>query len=52
LDKPQHQGKFHLLAIFLIPGFLVTLFLSSHWVFPLVYAGIAGVVTWMVLKKR
>lgn len=40
-NDPKHQGKFHLLAIVLIPGLLVTFFLSNSWAPTLVAIAIA-----------
>ena len=36
-NKKQHQGKFHLATIFLIPGFIVTVFLSESWLYSILY---------------
>jgi hypothetical protein len=51
LDKTDNQGKFHLLAIFLIPGLLVIIFMMPWWV-SLLYATIAVGVIWQVFKKK
>lgn len=50
LNKPEHQGKYHLLAIFLIPGLLISVFLSKSWWIPIVFLVIALLVIWLVFR--
>jgi hypothetical protein len=53
ISENSNQGKFHLLAIFLIPANLVSLFLlPAHlwWVKGLILAG-SALFTFLILKK-
>jgi len=52
LKENKHQGKFHLLAIFLIPGFLASLFLAESWIVPLVYFIVALVIVYFIFRKK
>lgn len=51
-NNKQDQGKYHLLAIFLIPGFIVTLFLSNHWIWVLLYLAISILVLRITFKSK
>lgn len=52
LTDHGHQGKYHLLTILLLPGFLVALFLSKSWIVPTLYGLVAGFILWQVFRKR
>jgi len=52
LTENGHQGKYHLLTILLLPGFLVALFLSKSWIVPVIYSLVAGIILWQVFRKR
>lgn len=52
MKNDQHQGKFHLLSIFLIPGFLVTIFLSSSWLWVITYLIITAAIIWITFREK
>jgi hypothetical protein len=52
LKENKHQGKFHLLAIFLIPGFLAALFLAENWIVPSIYFIVALVIVYFIFRKK
>jgi len=52
LNDKGHQGKFHLLAILLIPINLMAWFLASHWAWGLSVTAIsAGVIYFFLFWK-
>lgn len=50
--KKDHQGKYHLLSILLIPGFLVSLFLSNHWLIPILFLLISSLIVFLTFYKK
>ncbi|NVK65024.1 MAG: hypothetical protein HWE22_10580 [Flavobacteriales bacterium] len=51
MNNSQHQGKYHLLAILLIPGFLVSIFLSNSFWVPLIFGLVAAVILYLAFRK-
>jgi len=51
-SKDQHQGKFHLASIFLIPGFIVTLFLNDSWLYSILYCVISILLLYLLFRKK
>jgi hypothetical protein len=51
-NKKQHQGKFHLASIFLIPGFIVTAFLSKSWLYSIIYCVISSILLYFLFRKK
>jgi hypothetical protein len=52
LTTNKDQGKFHLLTILVIPGFLVTVFLAQKWYWILLYLLIAVSILFLVFRKK
>lgn len=52
LGSSDHQGKFHLLGIFLIPALLVSFFLSNHWWIPVIVLLISIILIAILFKKK
>jgi hypothetical protein len=51
LNNKEHQGKYHLLAILLIPGLLVAFFLSNNWWIPISLTVIAAALIWLAFRN-
>jgi hypothetical protein len=52
MSSPQHQGKFHLLSILLIPALLVSFFLSDSWIPGIVTSVISVVLLYLIFRKK
>lgn len=52
MNDKNLQGIFHLLSIFLIPAFLVVLFLSDSWLWVVLFLLIAGVILYITFRKK
>jgi hypothetical protein len=52
MNESEHQGKFHLLAIFLIPALLVSFFLSDSWWPFIVCACLAFGIVWWIFGRK
>jgi hypothetical protein len=53
ISDKKLQGRFHLLAIFLIPANMMAIFLSSSWWMEiLIHAGSALLVIFALRKKK
>jgi hypothetical protein len=52
LNDKGHQGKFHLLAILLIPVNLTAWFITSHWLWGLITNIISAVVIYFFLFRK
>jgi hypothetical protein len=50
-QSKNNQGKFHLAAIFLIPAFLVIVFLSNNWLYPILFSVFAFVILKITFNK-
>lgn len=51
LAENKNQGKYHLLIIFLVPGFLISLFLSNSWWVPIIYLALGSAIVYYVFKR-
>jgi hypothetical protein len=52
MNESEHQGKFHLLAILLIPALLVSFFLSDSWWPFVVCICIAMGIVWRLFRQK
>lgn len=53
MKQEQHQGKFHLLAIFFIPTLLVTAFLLENpWIIGIVSVLLVVILYFLFFRKK